>query len=58
MAKQNICFLPLVGSLLVGVGFGLLNGQWAADILIAVGVGAVILAVTHKQELLAMWNKK
>ncbi len=52
--KRTICPLPLVSSIVVGLGFGIFTGEYLACIVIGIGFGGVILGVTQKDALLKL----
>jgi len=55
MKKQRtICPLPLVSSIVAGIGFGILTGEYLACIVIGIGIGGIIMGVTQKDALLKL----
>lgn len=50
--ERTICPMPLVFSVITGLGFGILTGDYLAYLVIGLGVGGVILGVTQKDALL------
>jgi len=53
MGKQKICFLPLVSSLVIGFGVGLLTGEIISFLIIGLGFGGLLLGLTQKNALLS-----
>ncbi|MBR9690757.1 hypothetical protein GOV08_03675 [Candidatus Woesearchaeota archaeon] len=52
MKKRKICFLPLVSSLVIGLGVGILTGEYLAYLVIGLGVGGLLLGLTQRDALL------
>lgn len=52
--KREICPMPLVSSIVIGLGVGILTGNYVAYLVIGLGVGGVILGVTQKEALLKL----
>lgn len=52
-SKQKICFLPLVSSLVMGLGVGLLTGQYIPYLVISLGFGGLVLSLTQREALLS-----
>jgi hypothetical protein len=54
--ERTICPMPLVFSIVTGLGFGILTGEYLACLVIGLGIGGVILGVTQKDALLKKKN--
>jgi hypothetical protein len=52
--KKTICPMPLVASIITGLGVGILTGNYLGYLVIGLGVGGVILGVTQKDALLKL----
>ena len=52
--KKKICGLPLVASLVIGLGVGILTGEYLGYLVIGLGVGGLIMGVTQKDALLKL----
>ena len=51
---RKICPLPLVSSIVTGLGFGIFTGKYIACLVIGLGIGGIILGVTQKDALLKL----
>lgn len=61
MAKKNdeklVCPMTFVGSVVTGIGLGILTGNYLGFIVVGIGVGGIILGTTQRKGLLAAQNR-